>query len=113
MAVNENINALLREFKNCCEYEDDLEKAKDLNEKIVSYYKRNGLTESENFVCHMYNLSLFFTNYDDFSSALKHGKTALSIVRKTGDEKLSARFSDNLGMIYSCLGDKSTGLFWF
>lgn len=111
--MNENINALLREFKNCCEYEDDLEKAKDLNEKIVSYYKRNGLTESENFACHMYNLSLLFTNYDDFSSALKHGKTALSIVRKTGDEKLSAKFSDNLGMIYSCLGDKSTGLFWF
>ncbi|MCD7904811.1 MAG: tetratricopeptide repeat protein [Clostridiales bacterium] len=111
--MNENINALLREFKDCCEEEENPERVKNLNKSIVSYYKRNGLTESENFACHMYNLSLFYINSDDFSSALKHGKTALSIAQKTGNDKLYAKFSDNLGVIYSCLGDKNTGLFWF
>ncbi|MCC8097518.1 MAG: tetratricopeptide repeat protein [Eubacterium sp.] len=112
-AVNENINALLREFKSCCEDEDDLEKAKSLNDSIVSYYKRNSLTESENFACHMYNLSLFYSSYNDLASALKHGKTALSIAQKIGNNRLYAKFSDNLGIIYSGLGDKKAGLFWF
>ncbi|MCD8089566.1 MAG: tetratricopeptide repeat protein [Clostridiales bacterium] len=110
--MNENINALLREFKDCCEnYEAD--RAKALNDSIVSYYKRNGLTESENFACHMYNLSLFYINSEDWSQALKHGKTALSLAKKLGNDKLYAEFSANMGIIYSYLGDKTTGLYWF
>ncbi len=110
--MNENINALLRDFRNCCE-NDEPERVKALNKSIVSYYKRNGLTETENFACHLYNLSLFYINCEDWPQALKHGKTALSIAQKLGNDRLMAKFSDNVGTIYSYLGDKKAGLFWF
>ncbi len=108
MAAELRINELLNNFKYYFD-EDDPEKIKELNEKITLYYTRNKLTETENYACHLYNLSLFYINRGDYAQAYEPCKNALSIVERLKKERLAAIFSGNLGIICMKLGKTDTG----
>ncbi|MCD8239151.1 MAG: tetratricopeptide repeat protein [Clostridiales bacterium] len=109
--MTENINKLLREFKNC--YENcDFEKIDELNKEIQGYYERNGLTKTENYARYLYDLSLCQTETDKLREAVKSAKAAFDIAEELNLEILCTAAATSLGVAYGYAGNKRPALFW-
>ena len=103
MAVNSDINRLLKSFKEYWENEE-YEKIKPTSDKIIAYYKRNNMTKSESYACHLYNLCLYFVEIEDYTSAILSGKEAANIMENSKDPLLYTSFINNLAVAYSLNG---------
>ncbi len=109
MAVNSDINRLLKSFKEYWENEE-YEKIKPTSDKIIEYYKRNNMTKSESYACHLYNLCLYFVDIEDYTSAILSGKEAADIMESSKDPILYTSFINNLAVAYSLKGEKQRAM---
>ncbi len=109
MAINSDINGLLRSFREYWENED-YEKIKPTSDRIIDFYKRNNMTKTESYACHLYNLCLYYADIEDYSSAISTGKEAAEIMENTKDPIIYTSFINNLAVAYSLKGEKQKAL---